>query len=688
MKRRWLLVAAGVLALVLVGCEQKEKVEEKVEQPEEAFQAYLADWQSLNYAKMYDRLTPEAQAKITRDDFATRYKKIYDGIEAASLAVVDRTQPPASAEASPTPEAAERTMRYEVSLETQAGPIRFDHEARLVRVEMPTDDPKKTERQWRIAWDPSLIFPRMAEGDKVRVQTSKGERGEILDRNGKELAVNGKALQLGIVPGQLGEAEDATIAKLAELLNIEPADIRKKLEAKWVKPELFVPIAMTPDDDPNPFAELPGVQFQSKSVRLYPYGEAAAHLTGYVGEISAEELKKRKDQGYQSGDPIGKAGLEQVFEERLRGQGGVRITIADADGREKAVLAEKSAEPGDTIKLTVDADLQERVYAELKADEASAAAIQPLSGEILALVSSPSYDPNAFVRGLSAEQYAAWNDDPRHPFLNRFTKAYAPGSAFKVATAAIGLDLGKLDPDENRTIEGLTWTKDKSWGSYYVKRVHAVNPVNLAKALIYSDNIYFAQTAVQVGAEAFAAEAAKFGIGEALPLPYPFKASQLANKGIRGEVQLADTGYGQGELTMTSLHVALVFSALVNGGNIPYPLLTEEDADQPARLWREGAMKPETAELLKKDLLQAVSTPGGVGHGAYIQGASIAGKTGTAEIKLTKDGPGTENGWFVGFDAANPELLLSVMVENVKGRGGSAYVTPKVKHVFEQYKPG
>ncbi|MBB6669086.1 penicillin-binding transpeptidase domain-containing protein [Cohnella nanjingensis] len=679
-----LIVAVGVLALVLVGCDEKEKEKEKEVRPGEVFQGYLADWQSLNYAKMYDRLTPEAQAKISREDFVSRYQKIYDGIAAKGLAVSDRSE--TVAEASSTPEIAETTLKYQVRMETQAGPVQFDHQAKLVRVQLGEEGQKK-ENEWRIAWDPSLIFPQMAEGDKVRVQTSKGERGEIVDRNGKELAVNGKALQLGIVPGKLGDAADGTLAKLAEKLRIDVADIQKKLSAKWVKPDLFVPIAMAPNDDPKPFADLPGVQFQSKPIRLYPYAEAAAHLTGYIGEISAEQLEKRKGQGYAAGDLIGKAGLEQVFEDRLRGHGGVRIAIADADGREKAVLAETEAAPGEAIKLTVDADLQERMYGELKTDSASAAAIQPLSGEILALISSPSYDPNAFVRGLSDAQYAAWNDDPRHPFLNRFTKGYAPGSAFKVATAAIGLDLGKLDPEESKTIEGLTWTKDKSWGSYYVKRVHAVNPVNLSKALIFSDNVYFAQTALQVGKEAFAEEAAKFGIGEALPLPYPFKTSQLANGGIRGDIQLADTGYGQGELTMTSLHVALVFSALVNEGNIAYPLLTEEDAAQPARVWKSQAMKPETADLLKRDLVQAVSTPGGVGHGAYIPGASIGGKTGTAEIKLTKDGPGTENGWFVGFDAAKPDLLLAVMVEDVKGRGGSAYVTPKVKRIFQQFKP-
>lgn len=691
MRNHKLRVAIALVALLAIACACDRSEKEKKEPlPSEAFAAYLAAWQQLDFAGMYDLLTPEAQAAATKEAFVQRYRQIYDGIEASSVAVAAVPEPDTATASAERPANGtknegdnEATLRYEVRMDTVAGPIQFEHEAKLIKG-LATDGEKSSPARWRIAWEPSLLFPQMADGDKVRVRTSRGERGEILDRNGNGLAVNGTALQVGIVPGKLEGDGTAAKAKLAAELQIGIADIDGKLAAKWVKPDLFVPIALIGDQDADRFAGIPGVAVQSKKLRVYPYAEAAAHLTGYVGEVSAEQLNRLKDQGYEAGDLIGKAGLEQVYENRLRGTLGARIAITDANGKEKAVLAERQAVPGETIKLGIDAELQRTMYEELKQDASAASAIDPRTGDILALVSTPAYDPNAFARGLTQERYAAWNDDPQKPFLNRFTKNYAPGSSFKVVTAAMGLDAGTLDPAEKVSIKGLKWTKDASWGSYYVKRVHDVDPVDLASALIYSDNVYFAQAALKLGADAFAADAAKFGVGEAIPVDYPFMKAQLANNGIRGDIQLADSGYGQGEVSMTTLQVALMFSSLANEGSIVYPTLeTHANAGHP-QYWKENAMKPETAKLLTEDLIQAVSQPGAVGHGAYLPGRSIAGKTGTAEIKMTKGGDGTENGWFVGFDAADPKLLLAVMVEDVKGRGGSGYVTPKVKRIFQK----
>lgn len=343
--------------------------------------------------------------------------------------------------------------------------------------------------------------------------------------------------------------------------------------------------------------------------------------------------------------------------------------------------------PGQTVTLSIDANLQKLVYEQMKKDAGSAAAIQPLTGEILALVSSPSYNPNTFVKGISGTQYKQLSEDPKKPFLNRFTKTFSPGSAFKMLTAAVTIDGGVLNPDEQKPIKGLRWTKDASWGSYYVTRVHDASPVNLQSALTNSDNIYFAQAALELGKDKFAEASAKFGINEKLPLPYAFDTSQLYNKQIANDIQLADSGYGQGEVTMTSLHIALTYSALVNQGNIIYPSLLKEDKGK-EKYWKPSAMKPETAELLKKDLVEAVKDPRGVGHGAAVPGKLIAGKTGTAELKKSKGEEGQENGWFVGFDAADPQLLVSMMIEDVKGRGGSGYITSRVKAVFQQYANG
>lgn len=685
---------AGLLMLTLIVGACKDGGNELKPEPtpeataETAIGAYLADWQQHDFAGMYALITPDAQNSLTEQEFADRYDKIYKGINADKL-VVTNISPASSSSPQTSPGAAGtaagpvvQKFQFSVTMDTIAGPVEFTNEGTARK----TADGEAAV--WRIEWSPAMIFPGMSAGDKVRVQTVAAERGEIVDRTGEGLAINGSAPQLGIVAGQLGDTADDTKANIAKQLGITVKDIDRKLGASWVKPGLFVPIGIIDEADMDIFDGVPGVVFQEKKQRLYPLGEAAAHLTGYVGEINADELERLKDKGYKTGDLIGKAGLEQVLEDKLRGTDGVVVTIDDAGGQRKSVLAEKAAVPGASYQLSIDAKLQKKIYNELKEDSASAAALQPQTGEVLALLSSPSYDPNAFVRGLASGQYAAWNDDPRHPFLNRFSKGYAPGSSFKIVTAALGLDAKTLNPEENIAISGLKWSKDASWGSYYVKRVHTVNPVNLTKALTYSDNIYFAQAALKLGKDKFVEGAEGFGIGEAIPLLYPLAKSQLANKGIQSEIQLADTGYGQGQVTMTSLHVALAFSAIVNDGNIAYPRLTLDEDPEAPKVWKVGAMTQQTAGILKDDLVQAVASPEGVGHGAYIAGAAIAGKTGTAELKASKGTEGAENGWFVGFNAKDPQLLLSVMVENVNGRGGSGYVTPKVKHIFQQQMNG
>lgn len=625
---------------------------------------------------MYALLTPEARSAITGQQFAERYANIYEGIEAANLSVAALSKSTAN-----THSTSENTsvvgFDYSVRMDTLAGPISFDQHGRLRK------SSSGEGAGWGIDWKPSLLFPGMEDGDTVRVLKESGERGEIVDRAGNGLAVNGTVPQLGIVPGKLGEDPEGAKTSIADKLGISVKDIDRKLGASWVKPELFVPIAIVDQADTGKFAEIPGVVIQDKKLRVYPLGEAAAHLTGYVGEINADELAKRKDQGYKVGDFLGKAGLEQLLEDQLRGTDGIAIVLADGKGFRKSVLAEKPAIPGKTFQLSIDAGLQRKIYEEFKEEASSVSAIDPKSGDILALLSTPSYDPNAFVRGISKDKYKAWNDDPRHPFLNRFSKAYVPGSTFKLVTAAIGLDTATLDPNEQKKIAGMTWTKDKSWGKYYVTRVHAVSPVDLSKALIYSDNIYFAQAALQIGKSKLAEGAVKFGIGDKLPIEYPIAPSQLASGAIKNEIQLADSGYGQGQVTMSTLHAALLYSTLANEGSIVSPRLVLTDEATSPKIWKDRAMSPETAALLKEDLVKAVSSPAGVGHGTYIEGASIAGKTGTAELKTSKNVEGLEYGWFVGFDAKDPKLLLSVMVEDVGKRGGSTYVTPIVKRIFE-----
>ena len=276
----------------------------------------------------------------------------------------------------------------------------------------------------------------------------------------------------------------------------------------------------------------------------------------------------------------------------------------------------------------------------------------------------------------------------RDPFINRFKAAYSPGSTFKLITAAIGLDQGKIKPSELINIQGNEWQPDKSWGPNKVTRVGDTRKsVNLQDAFVYSDNIYFAMAALKIGKEEFIKGSSKFGIGEKLPIDYPIVNSQVANdNNIKNDVALADTGYGQGQVLMSPLQLALSYSAVVNDGNIMSPTLESFNTKVTSKVWKANAISVGNIKFIKDDLTAVIENPNGTGNMAKINGIALAGKTGTAELKKNaKDTTAEENGWFVCMDTANPKIVVSMLMEDVKNKGGSHYVVPIVKGVMEYY---
>lgn len=667
MKKFWIGIIMVMFLTVISGCSDEQK-------PEDIFEVYLSHWEDMDFDKMYQHLSQQSKKEISNKEFVKRYQDIYKGIEARNLkvnGVFERRNEEESKDDS-------ITFEYYVKMETMAGPIEFTHHATLVKEKI------ESNQDWFLEWEPSLIFPSLEKGEKVAAVTLEASRGEIRDRNGSGLAINANAIVVGIVPGKLGNASQNSKEKLSHLLGITIEEINSKLNASWVKPDLFVPLAILPMDEKNPrrFLDIPGVATKEKMVRTYPYGASAAHLTGYVRDLSSEELTELKGKGYTSGDIIGKTGLEQIFEETLRGEKGGHIYIKKSDGRFKETLAKIEPIPGEDIQLTVDAIIQHEIYNQLKEDAGTAAAINPKTGEVLSLVSSPSYDPNSFVRGLSDKQWKEWSNNPKKPFLNRFINRYSPGSVFKTITAAVGLQAGVTDPNEIRQIEGLHWKKDNSWGNYYITRVYDKTSVNLRDAFVYSDNIYFAQEALEMGKDTFIMGVKAFGFDEQLPVPFSIEPSTLSNNGINSDAKLADSAYGQGEVMMSALHLALAYTPFVNEGDLLSPYLLKGEGKR--TVWKENLIDPKTSELIKEDLIQVVQDPKGTAHAAYIPEMTIAGKSGTAELKESKDDKnGTENGWFIGFDTEDSELMLAIMIEDVKQRGGSGYVVPKARNVFK-----
>ena len=514
--------------------------------PEELLVEYMNHIPKQEYEEMYAMLNIEASRNISQDDFVKRNSAIYEGIEVDNMEIEVTAY-----------DEERKAVTYQTSFDTVAGNISFENEAIFL----------KGEDGYELVWDDSLIFPELGSTDKVKISTTQANRGEILDRNGRVLAGKGVASSVGIVPGKL-EDRDEAIQQIAELLEIEPEVIEKKLSAKWVKEDSFVPIKtipkvaeielmkIEPDEEvlkenerQKKLLEILGLMISDTEVREYPLGEAAAHLVGYVQSVTAEDLENHAGEGYTANSVMGKSGMEGLFEKELKGQNGCSIYIVDSDGNKKTELASIFVQDGKDIQLTIDADLQRSLYAQFKEDKSCSVAMNPYTGEVLALVSTPSYDNNDFILGLSNEQWTALNEDENKPMYNRFRQVWCPGSTFKPIIAAIGLESGAIDPMEEYGNEGLSWQKDSSWGSYYVTTLHTYEPVILENALIYSDNIYFAKAALKIGAEEMERSLTELGFNEEIPFDIKMAKSQYSNtENIETEIQLADSGYGQGQV--------------------------------------------------------------------------------------------------------------------------------------------
>lgn len=656
------------------------------EAPEELLVRYMDHIGKQEYEEMYRMTDPEGSDYTDKEAFIKRNSAIYEGIEIENIQIDSIEK-----------EENQYALTYQMSFDTSAGPVRFEN-----RMEF-----QKSGDGYKILWNNGLIFPGLTSSDRVRISSTQAKRGKISDRYDRMLAGPGTASSVGIVPGKLEDRESA-LGQISELFDIEPEMIEDCLTAAWVKEDSFVPIKTIPKvseldlmalvQDEKTLTEkarqdvllaIPGVMLSDVEVREYPYGQAASHLTGYVSNVTAEDLEEHEGEGYTENSVIGRSGLEALFEKELKGQDGSSIYIEDADGNKRSILAETPVQNGQDIRLTIDAQLQEALYRQFQDDPGCSAAMNPYTGEVLALVSTPSFDSNDFILGLSDEKWQSLNEDSRKPLFNRFRGIWCPGSTLKPVISAIGLQTGTVDPLEDFGNEGLSWQKDASWGDYFVTTLHAYEPVTMENALIYSDNIYFAKAALKMGADTLENALRDQGFEQQLPFEIVMSPSQYSNtEHIETEIQLADSGYGQGQILMNPLHLACLYTAFGNGGNVVKPYLTYKEEPQ-AEIWLPNIFTADIAAQVLEGMRKVVNHPEGTGYAAHCENRVLAGKTGTAELKASvEDTEGTEIGWFAVLtaekDAEDPILIVS-MVENVKDIGGSGYVVNKDKIVLDWY---
>ncbi len=614
-------------------------------EPSLALKEYFNLLANKEYEAMYDLVITET----SKEDFVTRLKNIYEGIEANDISITIATN-------STNEENKELiNITYTNSMKTMAGNTNFLNTAKM----------KLVDGKYKIIWDSSMIYPDLEDNQKIRVNTITHTRGTIYDKNGIALAKDGSIYQVGLVPGKMNETTD--LNKIATILNISVQTIQNSLNASYVKEDTFVPlrnISREEQDKKNQLLQIKGIMISDLNARVYPYKRATSILTGYV---------QNKE---------GKTGLEYAYNDLLKGEDGVEIYIIDENGTKVKSVQSKEVKNGEDVKLTIDINIQNKIYEQFKDDEGAAVAINYNTGEILALVSTPSYDANDFSIGITDDEWEKLQKDEKKPMFNKYLATYAPGSSFKPIVGAIGLATNSFTADEDFGRSGTKWQKDSSWKDLYITTLETyTGDANLQNALVYSDNIYFAKAALKIGKSNLMENLDKLGFNKKIQFIQDVSISTYGN--MDSEAALANSGYGQSEILVNPIHIASIYSAFANGGNMVLPYIKQElgeDSNPVSKIYIENVFSNRITNIIKEDLIQVVEK--GTAKDCKIEGKVLAGKTGTAEIKQSQsDTNGTEIGWFNCFDEDG--MLIVNMVQNVKDLGGSHYVVKKVRNIFE-----
>ena len=656
-KKKWIIgISACVLLMVSVFF-----VFNQGKSNEQVVTEYFELLKKKNYKQMYQMLNSKTVYTPTQKYFVEKYKEFYEEIDAKNIQIKILDEQ-------------DNVIEYLIYIDTLAGRITYRNKVGV-----------KNEQ---IQFNKELIMDGYTDGCKIKITTYNPEkRGRILDRNGKVLAEDGKGYSVGLVKGKLNGEND--YGQIAQYLETDVETLQKKMSASWINDDSFVPIKTVSEATKNDLINknilgINGVKISTVSIRTYPYDKVASHIVGYVQNVNAEDLKKHKNEGYNSISVIGRSGIEAAYEEKLRGITSGKIDLVDKNDKVIKELCHKEVKmsPQD-ITLTIDIDLQQSLYNEYQNDKSASVALNPKTGEVLALVSTPSYSNNDFVLGLSTDKWNALNNDVNQPLMSRYKQTYTPGSSMKPITAAIGLETKAIDPDKDLGAKDK-WQKDSSWGNYYVTTLHAPSPNNLKNAITYSDNVYFARSALNIGKENLFKYYKNLKIGKKVTFELALNKSQYIKKKKKVSDQLiADSGYGQGQILINPLQLASIYSAFVNNGSIYQPHIVQGQT----KTWIKNVFSKETTKIIKEDLINAIADENGTGHAIYHDNVILAGKTGTAEIKQSQsDTTGTELGWFtvMTIDEKQP-ILMTTVVEDVKNRGGSGYVVEHTKAPLDLY---
>jgi penicillin-binding protein 2 len=651
---------------------------------------YAAAWQKSDYQAMWALLSDDSKAQVTPAGFTERLPRIADEMTLTSIdAKPGVATHPALPNGSPDPRRA--SVALDLTFHTQrVGSIARSTTLQLVMVG------DKDKAVWRIAWTPEAILPHLTAGRLVRMTRLPTSRGRIIARDGTELATFVEAGVVGVVTGQI-RSESGLLASLSSALALTPEQIKAKYTQSWVKPDLFVPVAIVPANKLDPLRQrlalIEGVQVQATRVRSYPTGLASQTL-GYLAEASEDEAKAKSARGIQAGDLIGKrdTGLEATLDDELGGSYGFRLGIVESDERPVETLAETAPVPGRDVVLALDPKLQRAAENALGNNKGAIVAEDPWSGEILAIASRPTYDLNALVSGDSAA-IARYASDPGKPFFNRATSGqYPTGSSFKPITAAAAMRNGVYNWGD-RIDCPARWT---GYGEQWVQLNHetkALGPIDLRTALARSCNTFFYEIGKRLNdrdPNLLPNAAKSFGLGKAtdidfvlekegiVPSPewkkqyFPTPAQQVWNPGDASNLAI-----GQGDLLATPLQMANYASALANDGMVWKPRLVTELRDRDGKTVKTfpktqagSTLAIPTDLSLIRDGMHAVTTDpdGTVAFVFNGYSTSTAGKSGTAESPV----PGKVDAWFIGYASfEQPSIAVAAVLDEYTERPGT-----------------
>ena len=555
---------------------------------------------------------------------------------------------------------------------------------------------------------------RLSENNCIRLQSISPSRGLIYDRKGALLVDNRPAFDLSIVVKDAKPLSE-TVGKLANYIQVPADELMDKIRKGRGAPS-YKPIVLERDISREILAavevhryDLPGVVVDVKPRRHYIHGQTAAHLLGYLAEINEAELESGKFPGYKGGESVGKCGVERSFESFLRGKAGGRQVEVDATGRVVRELEKVEARPGHNLYLTIDLALQKKAEILLEGNAGTVVAMDPFSGHILALASSPSFDLNLFVKGIAHDQWQLLRDNPRRPMENKATQAqYPPASTYKIVTAMAAIEEGIIDENSTYFCPGRYKLGDRVFRCW---RRGGHGKINVVDAIAQSCDVFFYQAGLKLGVDRLAHYAKACGLGNRTGIDLGHEADGLIptaawkkrRTGVRWQRgETLSIAIGQGYNLVTPLQMARFMAAIANGGTLKKPLVIDKIVSAEGKTVYVGKaqnqgqlpISAKTLNLIRKGMWEVVNGRRGTARIARLEDVEIGGKTGTAQVFTRRNNDANKeedladhlksHAWFVSYAPMDaPRIAVAVMVEH--GEHGSSAASPIARDLIREH---